>query len=77
MDFTDFKSEKLLKTFRGIFNILVILLIVGLLLIISRELYSLFMHIFSAEIDVIINSILFLFILIEIFTILTSYLRFG
>ncbi|HKL23913.1 MAG TPA: phosphate-starvation-inducible PsiE family protein [Candidatus Nanoarchaeia archaeon] len=77
MDLKHFTNKNILKSFRGVFNLLVILLIMGLLLIILRELYSLFENIFSAEISVIINAILFIFILIELFTILTSYLRFG
>lgn len=76
MDLTDFKNEKLLKSFKGIFNLLVILLIIGLLIIILRELYNLFTGVFSAKISVIINGVLFIFILIELFTILTSYLQF-
>ncbi|MFP4523904.1 MAG: phosphate-starvation-inducible PsiE family protein [Candidatus Woesearchaeota archaeon] len=76
MDFEDFKNEKVLKTFKGIFNLLVILLIIGLLIIILRELYNLFTGVFSAEISAIINGVLFIFILIELFTILTSYLQY-
>jgi len=77
MDLRYFKDEKLLKSFKGVFNLLVVLLIFGLLAIILRELYSLFGDIFSAKISVLINSVLFIFILVELFTILLAYLRSG
>lgn len=76
MNYESLKDEKFVKFFKGIFNFLILLLIAGVLVIILRELYSLFSGILSSEINVMINNILFIFILIELFTILLSYLRF-
>lgn len=61
--------------FGNLFKILIIVLIIGLLIIILRELYTLFNFVFISPIDILINKILFIFILIELFTILIGYLR--
>ena len=64
------------KPFSSIFNILIYFLILALLIAIVRELWFLFSgYIWFGEVREIINKILFIFILIEIFTILLAYLK--
>ena len=64
------------KPFSIIFNILIYFLILAVLIVIVKELYFLFSgSIWDGEIKLIIDKILFIFILIEIFTILIAYLK--
>lgn len=60
-------------------NITIFLLIFSLLFLITKELYVLiFLKLFqNGEIGQIVDLILFIFILIELFTILVSYLKKG
>jgi uncharacterized membrane protein (DUF373 family) len=64
------------KPFSSIFNLLIYFLIIALLIIIIKELFFLFTGtIWNADVKYAIDMILFIFILIEIFTILLAYLR--
>jgi uncharacterized membrane protein (DUF373 family) len=64
------------KPFSSVFNILIYFLIIALLIIIIKELYYLFAStIWNGDVKIAIDMILFIFILIEIFTILIAYLK--
>ena len=71
-----FIDDKLLGILDIVLHILLFLLIVALLVAILFELKTLFfVHLFNGNISVIIDHILFAFILVELFTILYSYLK--
>ncbi|MDP7179894.1 MAG: phosphate-starvation-inducible PsiE family protein [Candidatus Woesearchaeota archaeon] len=71
-----FIDDKLLGMLDVVLHILLFILIVALLVAILFELKTLFfVHLFNASVNVIIDHILFAFILVELFTILYSYLK--
>ena len=72
------EEKKVLRFFEVSLHFLLFLLIIALLIIIVKELYILlFKEIFNLHTTTVMDSILFIFILIELFTILYAYLRKG
>jgi uncharacterized membrane protein (DUF373 family) len=68
----------LMKRFDNLFHTLTFLLIVAVVIILFKQLYSMFVYeLFYESARVLIDSILFLFILLELYTILIQYLRKG
>jgi uncharacterized membrane protein (DUF373 family) len=69
---------RILGYFEKLLNVLIFILLIALTLIIFKELYQLFAYeFFTADVKELIDSVLFVFILIELFTILFSYLKKG
>lgn len=75
-DMHDTLEAKCLRALDTVLHILTLLLIFALLVGIIKELYTLiFIHLLSDTAKAIIAQILFIVILIELFTVLTAYLR--
>ena len=73
------KENRVIKYLERVLNVLIFLLIVSLIILILRELYVLFVYeLFkNGNVKEIVDLILFVFILIELFTVLISYLKKG
>jgi uncharacterized membrane protein (DUF373 family) len=72
------KENKIITLLEKGLHGLTFLLIISLIIIILKELYKLFFKdLFFSDLNIIIHSVLFIFILIEMFTILISYLHKG
>ncbi len=68
-------EPKLLKYLEGIFHYVVIFLIFMIIVVIGKEILISLNGLLTADIGKLLNDILFLLILIELFTILYAYLK--
>lgn len=67
-----------LKWFGRLFDVIITLLMVALVTTIASKLFVLFTNdLWTGEVKIVITEILFVLILVELFTILTSYLESG
>lgn len=65
-----------LDWFGNLFDAIIVLLMVGLIITIFMKFWDLFVfELWSGGVNIIISEILFVLILVELFTILTSYLK--